>query len=70
MSNTVETYKTIELWFEILSHFSGFHLTLPRIYLKNCVYIQYVVYKDNVKKNDRFIRQCVKFLTYMLINQC
>ena len=30
MSIIVETYKTIELGFEILSHFEGFHLTFPR----------------------------------------
>ena len=29
--NIVETYKTILLCFEFLSHFWGFHLTLPRI---------------------------------------
>ena len=27
----LSTYKTIELCFEFLSHFQGFHLTLPRI---------------------------------------
>ena len=27
----LSTYKTIELCFELLSHFYGFHLTLPRI---------------------------------------
>ena len=32
MSITVETYKTVELWFEFLSHFQGFQLTLPRDY--------------------------------------
>ena len=26
----LSTYKTIELWFEFLSHFYGFRLTLPR----------------------------------------
>ena len=31
MNIIVETYKTIELWFEILSHFYGFHLARPRI---------------------------------------
>jgi len=36
MSITVETYKAIELWFEFLSHFLGFHLTLPRTLHGSC----------------------------------
>jgi len=34
MSINVETYKTIELWFEFLSHFYGFQLTLSRRFLQ------------------------------------
>jgi hypothetical protein len=34
------------------------------MYVKNCFYKQYIFYKELVKKNDRFVRQNVKFLTY------
>jgi len=39
-SINVEIYKTIELWFEFLSHFYGFQLTLPCSFLQ-CVVISF-----------------------------
>jgi len=35
--------QTIELWFEILAHFLGFHLTLPRIYIYIYIYICIII---------------------------
>jgi len=32
-ASLLSTYKTIELGFEFLSHFYGFHLTFPHIFL-------------------------------------
>ena len=40
MSITVETYKTVELCFEFLLHFYGFHLNLPLVCVCVCVCVR------------------------------
>jgi len=64
----LSTYKTIELCLEFLSRFSGFHLTLPRIFKR--IYSLHYFKKHKIRCEGSILCVCVPPFKFRTVYRC